>query len=672
MSKVFFQSVIARRLALGMGALALLAGAVFFFPWDTLRGPVNRYVSDQLGRRFEVTQRLSVDLGFTTTVRLDGLEFANPAWAKEPYLVKAKAVEFDIKLWPLLRGRIELPRVAMFEPQMGLQMEPDGRRSWVLARDTADSSRAIDIGTVTVDRGTLKYRAVQQGAEVTAEFSLSADDAALLPMRYQASGKWRNEPFSANGRTGGVVALSRDIKKPFPFELNAQSGRTVLRAKGSMNNLQALDGLGAAFDIQGRNLDELYKLTGVVLPSTPPYKLRGQLTQQDLVWTVKQIVGVLGQSDLNGEVQFDTSHALPILTGKIQSKVLDFDDLLPIIGLPVKGTAAGPAGATDANNRPKNPPSKSLAGVAMPATKVLPNATLDLVRLKSMNADVAYSALDIRHAPQLPLDKGSVHVKLTNGVLQLEPLVLGVAGGSLTGRIAVDVNQTPATLDTRFDLRGVALNQLFPTIQATKSSLGKISGQVGLNGRGNSMAQMLGTASGDVAVLMGRGEISNILMEFLGLDGGEIIKFLLRGDRNVELRCAALAFDVKQGLMRSKVIVLDTSDTVINGSGEVSLANETLDLLLKPEPKDKSILTLRSPLRIGGTFASPAAGPDKAALGARAGLALALGAVNPFLALLATIEPGPGQDADCAAAMAIASKPASQVVAKHAIKPASQ
>jgi hypothetical protein len=31
---------------------------------------------------------------------------------------------------------------------------------------------------------------------------------------------------------------------------------------------------------------------------------------------------------------------------------------------------------------------------------------------------------------------------------------------------------------------------------------------------------MLGFASGDVAVLMGKGEISNILLEFLGLDGG--------------------------------------------------------------------------------------------------------------------------------------------------------
>ena len=80
-------------------------------------------------------------------------------------------------------------------------------------------------------------------------------------------------------------------------------------------------------------------------------------------------------------------------------------------------------------------------------------------------------------------------------------------------------------------------------------------------------------------------------------------------------------------------------------------------MVLKPEPKDKSILSLRSPLKVGGTFAAPTAGPDKAALAGRAGLAIALGVINPLLALLATIETGPGKDADCSAALGVAANP---------------
>ena len=678
MQKPLFRSAAFRLFCAGVGAIALaLVALAWFFPWDSMRGPVSRYVSGQLGRRFEITQHLAVHLGTTTTVRVEGIEIDNPQWAAERYLLKARSAEFDIKLWPLFQGKLELPRLVLNAPQIGLQIEPDGRRTWALSRDMSGRQGIPNIGALEVDDGSVTYRAVGQGADMKGFFSILREvdvaiapaavappapatlsrNAANLPLSYKLTGKWKNQAFSANGRTGGVLKLSRDFTEVFPLEVNAISGNTTLKAKGTVENLQELSGLDARFDVQGRNLDELYKLLGVVLPSTPPYRLRGQLHKRDKAWSASQIQGVLGSSDLSGDLTFDTSGATPLLTGNVQSKLLDFADLRPVIGLPARAlkVSGRPAdGKAMASNR------ALLASKQPPLGKVLPVATLDLVRLNAMNADVTYTALDIRHVDQLPLDKGKAHIVLRGGVLQLDPVALGVAGGTLAGKITVDGNVVPAAFDTRLDVRALQLNQLFPTVQSTKSSFGKISGQVNLKGRGNSMAQMLGSSSGDVAVLMGKGEISNILLEFIGLDGGEIIKFFLRGDRNVQLLCAAAAFDVKQGVMSSTTLLLDTSDTVIHGDGKVSLADETLDVTLNPEPKDRSILSLRSPLRIAGTFAAPTAGPDKPALAARAGIALALGVINPFLALAATIETGPGKDADCTGALAIAAHPKSK------------
>ncbi|WP_411877338.1 AsmA family protein [Polaromonas sp. YR568] len=643
--------VLLRRWLIGIAAvLVVLVVVVVFFPWDMLRGPINRYVSDQLGRRFEITQHLSVRLGRTTTVRADGVEFANPEWASKPYLVKAAAAEFDIKLFPLLVGKVELPRIALTAPEIGLQMEPDGRRTWALSRDTSDEGAIPRIDALLIDGGSVDYQAAAQGANIHVDFSLAQETAGQLPLSYKATGKWKNDAFSANGRTGGVLQLSKDIEAPFPIEVNAVAGKTSLKAKGTIANLANLAGVDASFDLQGRNLEELYKLLGVVMPSTPPYKLRGKLAKHGEVWAATQIQGTLGSSDISGALSFDQSAAVPLLTGKVQSKVLDFADLAPVIGLPP------PAGPTPVNavaaKTESVPAPAKVTKTGASSRKVLPVATLDVTRLKAMNADVVYSAADIRHVQVLPLDKGSVHVKLTGGVLQLEPISLGIAGGTVAGSIRIDANLVPAGFSTRLDVRAVQLNQLFPAVETTKSSLGKISGQFDLKGRGNSLAQMLGTSSGDVAVLMGKGEMSNILLEFMGLDGGEVIKFLVRGDRNVRLRCAAAAFEVKQGLMTTKTIVLDTTDTVINGRGTINLADETLDLILDPAPKDRSILSLRSPLKIGGTFASPSAGPDKGALAGRAGIALALAVVNPLLALAATIETGPGQDENCKAILA--------------------
>lgn len=642
-------------------AFVLLVLGAYFFPWDILRVPINRYVSERLGRQFEITRHLSVHPGFTATVRAEELQIANPDWAQERYLLKASAAEFDIKILPLLFGKIVLPRISLTGPTVGLQIDPDGRRTWALSKDTSSKGAVPEIGSLLVDRGTVNYVAKGQGADLHVEFSLARESGIELPLEYKAGGKWKGQPFTASGHAGGLLQFSKDTRAPFPIEVTAAAGRTSLKAKGSIAGLVDLSGIDASFELQGQSLDDLYQLLGVVMPHTPPYKFRGKLDKKEKLWSVSDIQGTLGKTDLSGALSFDQSAAAPLLTGKIQSKVLDFADLGPVIGMtpetvPRSGnkkpnlTTSRPAASRVVKEKVA-PTSRQVKG------KVLPVATLDVAKLKSMNADVVYSVGDIRHVKALPLDKGSVHVKLNAGVLQLDPISLGVAGGTVAGIIRIDSNTAPPAIVTKLAVRGVQLNRLFPSIESTKSALGKVGGQFDLTGRGNSMAQMLGSASGNMAVLVGRGEISNILLEFIGLDGGEVIKFLVRGDRNVQLQCAALAFDVKQGLMSSRAIVMDTSDTVVSGEGTVSLADETLNILLKAAPKDRSILSFRSPLRIAGTFGSPTAGPEKVALAGRVGLALLLGAINPFLGLAATIETGPGKDADCAAVLTRSAPP---------------
>jgi AsmA family protein len=458
-----------------------------------------------------------------------------------------------------------------------------------------------------------------------------------------------------------VLVLDAPLKAPFPLEVNAAIGRTTLRATGTVASLSGLDGADLAFDLRGANLGDLYSVVGVVFPATPRYAVSGRAGKSGPRWTFTKLRGTLGRSDIAGELAYDKSRAVPLLTGALQSRALDFNDLAPLIGLPEQPrSAAAPATVSNAPDAP--PPTRQVAGA--PAGRVLPTATLDLERLKAMDADVRYSAAAITHVKALPLDRAELRVRLSNGVLDLDPMKLGVAGGSLAGSLRISAEANPAPVRANFNVEGLQLNRLFPTIESTRSSFGKLSGKIDLRGRGNSVAQMLGRSSGNVALLMGQGQISNLLLETMGLDGGEIIKFLVRGDQNVQLRCAAAAFDVTNGVMESRAIVLDTSDTVITGGGRVSLLDETIDITLRPRPKDGSILSLRSPLKISGTFNTPRAGPDKAALAGRAGLAIGLALVNPLLGLAATVETGPGKDADCQQVLKVAATP--QPVASRA------
>lgn len=632
------------------GFALLLALVLVFFPWDLLRGPVSRAVSSRLDRKFEITRHLDVSLGRQLLVRAGGVQLANPDWARESNLLEAESAEMQLRWWPLLTGRIEIPRLSLRQPVLGLERHPDGRRSWAFGRD--GGGQAPDIGELLVDRGRLSYLSPAQGMDIVADFGLRAEESNALPLHFMARGRYRDLPFAAQGRTGGVLQLHENQRGPFPIELQASAGQTRLKAEGTVTQLASLEALDLDVELQGPSLRELDRLVDAVLPATRAYRIKGQLQKTGDVWRMQSMQGTLGRSDLAGSLVFDRSGAKPLLKGSVQSRRLDFDDLGPLIG-------ASPSSAGNA-------PSPGVQPTARRPGKVLPASPMDFARLNRMNADVSFTAAEVRNARGLPLERLRAGVLLDNGALRLSPLVLGVAGGEMSGQLTLSGQGNTAQVALRLDARALQLNRLFPTIEQTRSSLGRVSGSVDLRGRGNSVAEWLGSASGELGFLMGRGQISNILLEFLGLDGGEIIKFLVRGDQNIRLRCSAMAFGMERGVMSSRVLLLDTVDTVVRGQGQINLANETLDLVLLPEPKDSSIFSARSPIRIGGTLAAPDVAPDKGALAGRAGLAIALGVINPLLALAATVETGPGEDANCSQALEAARKSGGQNKAKDA------
>ena len=89
--------------------------------------------------------------------------------------------------------------------------------------------------------------------------------------------------------------------------------------------------------------------------------------------------------------------------------------------------------------------------------------------------------------------------------------------------------------------------------------------------------------------------------------------------------------------------------TQIGGEGTLDLRKERFDITVAPEPKRASILSLRTPIRVYGSFSDPAFELKKQALLLRIGGAVGLATVAPLAALLPLIETGAGEDTDCAA-----------------------
>ncbi|WP_295974336.1 AsmA family protein [uncultured Xanthomonas sp.] len=628
-----------RRWPFVLGALVLLLLVIILiFDWNWFKAPVERAVQARTGRAFHIDGNLDVDLGRIVTVRGDRLRFANADWSKQAQMASADRAELDIALWPLLRGRVRIPEIRLTKPDLLLETGPNGQPgNWVFGQ--SDGGRPVVLGALLVQQGHLRFQDPAGRTEidiaVDSQVGQRRRDDAAPPIAVSGDGRWRGNPFTLKGSTASPLELS-ESDHPFRVDLRGSAGSTRAHMRGTLTNPFQLRVFDLQLQLAGTDMAHLYPLLGIAIPSTPPYQLDGRLQRDGDRWRYQDFRGRAGDSDLAGTVQIDTAGQRPFLRADLRSQRLDFDDLAGFVGAPPRTGAGETANAEQ----------KAQAAKLAATDKVLPSTPYDLGKLRAMDADVRWKAQRI-NAPSLPLDDMDAHLKLDDGVLLLQPLNFGVAGGDLRSDIRMDARKPTLFTRAQVSIRGVQLGKLFPDGKLAKEAAGAIGGEIALAGSGNSIAQMLGSADGSVAVGMGKGRISNLVMELAGLDIAESLKYLVTKDREIPVRCAFGDFGVQHGVMTSRGLAFDSTDTLLVGSGTIDLRQERLDLLLKAQPKDHSILALRSPLRVGGTFKDPSFRPDFKALGLRGAIAVALGSIAPPAALLATIETGPGKDIQC-------------------------
>ena len=622
-------------------ALLLIAIAVLvaLWDWNWFKGPVERQVATRTGRSFDIGGDLDVDLGRVTTIRADRLAFGNADWSKEPTMASVDRLQFGIEVWPLLLHReVRIPELHLARPKLLLEKGPKGVGNWVFG---SKGETRVQFGRLWIDDGRLRYddAATKTDIDVAVTSSRPGKDDVSPPIDVDGKGHWKGAGFLVRGHAQSPLAL-RDTQRPYRIDAHAQAGNTKAHVRGTLLDPLQLRDFDLRLALAGSNLEDLYPLLGIALPPSPPYAFDGQFTRDFrgrlVAWNYRGFKGKVGDSDLSGNASLTTGGARPYLRADMVSQRLDFDDLAVFIG---KAPQAQDGEAT-------NPTLSAEAARERASSRILPDTPYNLEKLHAMDADVRWKAHRI-NAPKLPLDDMDAHLKLEAGLLQLMPLDFGVADGHIRSTVRMDARESPIRTHAVVDVRGLNLGKLMPETELVKQAIGRIGGDATLSGRGNSIARMLATSDGNVAIGMGKGRISNLVMELAGLDVAEALKFLVEGDHTIPVRCAFGDFAVADGVMTSRALAFDTTDTIIVGDGHVSLRDETLDLRLRPRPKDRSFLVFRSPLLVSGTFKDPSFRPDLKRVGLRGALALALGSIAPPAALLATLELGPGENANC-------------------------
>lgn len=635
------------KIAASVTLLLILAVVIFLmlFDWNWLRGPIGRWASAKYDREIALQGDLDVNLfSWTPSVVVRDLKFGGPDWARENDTANVERIEASVRLRKLFAGQIEMPLLSITRPNVVLISTEDGRQSWELEPDKPDTGEGmkfplinqliIQDGRVSLDA---QDRDITLEAAVTAREAASADDGES-GFLLTGEGSINGSPLTLRIQGGPFINIRRD--RPYTFEATLAGARSRLVADGAITRPFDLGQFTSTLSLQGQDLNDLYLLTGVTLPNTPPYRLSGALTRDDAVWTFNDFSGRVGSSDLSGDVRVDAGERLRV-EAELASQRLDIDDLAAILGADTRTNEAGTNTTVVASG----------AGPAM----LLPDATLQVDRLRSMDGTLTYRAASVK-ANDLDIRTVNLGAVLQDGILDLDPVSFAFNRGELNGTAKINATRDMPYSAIDFRLAGYPLESIIPATNGVAPITGRALGRARLEGQGNSIHRFAAASKGSISLVVPQGEMRAAFAELLGINASAGLLKLFSGDQTRSpIRCGVADFEVTGGVARAKTFVVDTDVVLAQGSGSINLGTETLDLKIDGESKKPRLLRLWTPILVRGQLSSPSVGVETGSVVAQAGLTGLLAAVvAPVAALFAFVEPGLAEDANCGALIASA------------------
>lgn len=587
--------------------MVVVGGLYLFVTSDYLRGQLEGRASDFTGRKTRIAH-ISIDWGTTSNVRLDGVEIANAQWGKAPHMLKVEQVDFDISLWPLLKGDLVLPRLVLRKPELEIEVGDKEQLNWSMGETpvATGAAKALEpdnrydtplIGQLEITDGKLAYRDTKRKLELDGAVTTATGKAGDQPQaELSLKGKLEGQPLEVRFIGGSVLAL-RDTEQPYPVDLDIVFGATKLKAKGTVQDPFKWTGANVDLTLSGPNMSDIYPLLGIPGPPTPPYTITGKLEREPGVWKFVRSKWRVGESDLTGEVTIDERKKPEFLTAKLVSQKLVFEDLAPLIGLP-------PARKTNVSAKQAQTQQQLEA-----SGDLFPNVPLNIEKLRAMNMDVTLDAKNVIAPPWLPVQALAFRVVILNGVATVKPLTMSVfGGGTIQGELVMDARTDTPKVRANLRAGDIEFKNFFRESRYFDATQGKIQGRLALAGNGRSLAQVMGTADGHVALALGGGSVSSLMVSLAGLQIFDALILYVAGDNRIPIKCAMGRLNFQQGTVAFDRTLLDTQKSVLYVQGQASLKSQTVKAEIDAHRKGFDLLDLHGTVRVEGKLRNPQVG----------------------------------------------------------------
>jgi uncharacterized protein involved in outer membrane biogenesis len=360
-----------------VGLLLLLsAGVVIFiatFDWNRIKPIINEKVSAELNRPFAIRGDLGVvwarnpqETGWKRWVpwphvHAENLWLGNPRSIPGDTMALLPRVEATLSPPALLAKTVWLPWIKLVKPDVRLVRVSAKRDNWTFTLGDGKTNKAdqkpsawsfrldkilFDQGRITIDdsisKAVMEILVDPLGkplafSQVTGSGGKDGAKVGDYVFGLKVKGRYQGQDMTGTGKIGGMLAL-RSADTPFPVQADVRSGSTRVALSGAITRPMELGGADLRLRFAGDSLGDLYDLTGVVLPDTPPFETDGRLIaelngKKGSVFRYRNFNGRIGDSDIHGSLVYTQKRPRPKLEGDLVSRQLRLADLGPLIGV---------------------------------------------------------------------------------------------------------------------------------------------------------------------------------------------------------------------------------------------------------------------------------------------------------------------------------------------------
>jgi autotransporter translocation and assembly factor TamB len=300
----------------------------------------------------------------------------------------------------------------------------------------------------------------------------------------------------------------------------------------------------------------------------------------------------IGQTRISAELVLSFINGKPEITGEITSPDLFLKDF----GI-INTEGARKTSSQKQDVKPVKMPLFSHQPISLQALhKVDLNLQLKIHKL----SDAKYK-----------LNKIDIAVQLKNGKFSINPLSFNFFGEHVLITAEIDARVKPGW-ELNIDATNIQVTEILGKKHSSQPVTGKLSLVAELKGSGISMYEIASSLNGEVSFVLENGKINRRELELIFLNPLGWLFTHGIADNKTLISCGLAHYYIKQGIIRSKVLLIDGPKLFIRGIEEINLARETINSLYNLDKKNFFESTLLPvflhnsvPIRVTGNLAAP-------------------------------------------------------------------